>query len=148
LSVYADASFLFSLYAIDAHSLSAVKLLARVKPPLVLSELTQIEFVNAISLGVHRRQLSTDEAEELDRIFKQDIKSGILSVRELGPTECAKAAELSRKHTPALGVRTLDVLHVAYALTLGAKAFLTFDQRQAKLARAVGLRTLGAPPKS
>jgi predicted nucleic acid-binding protein len=141
LSVYADASFLFSLYAIDAHSRSAEKLLADAKPPLVLSELTQVEFVNAISLGVHRRHLSIDEAEELDRIFHEDIAAGVLIVRELGPAECAKAVELSRKHTAALDVRTLDVFHVACALTLRAKTFFTFDQRQAKLARAVGLRT-------
>jgi predicted nucleic acid-binding protein len=141
LSVYADASFLFSLYAIDTHSRSAAKLLARAKPPLVLSELTQVEFVNALSLGVHRRQLSADEAEELDRIFHEDINSGLLIVRELGPAECANAVELSRKNTPGMGVRTLDVFHVACALTLGAKTFFTFDQRQAKLARAVGLRT-------
>jgi predicted nucleic acid-binding protein len=141
LSVYADASFLFSLYAIDVHSRSAEKLLANAKPPLLLSELTQVEFVNAISLGVHRRQLSVDEAEELDRIVHEDIKSGLLIVRELGRAECTKAIELSRKHTPALGVRTLDVFHVACALTLRVKMFFTFDQRQAKLARAVGLRT-------
>jgi predicted nucleic acid-binding protein len=140
LSAYADASFLFSLYAIDVHSRSAAKLIARAKPPLVISELTHAEFINALRLSVHRRELSADEADELDRIFHEDIKSGLLVVRELGPAECAKAVELSRKHTPVLGVRTLDVFHVACALTLGAKTFFSFDQRQGKLARAVGLR--------
>jgi predicted nucleic acid-binding protein len=46
---------------------------------------------------------------------------------------------LARKHGPKLGVGTLDSLHVASALELGAKAFWTIDQRQAKLAVAVGL---------
>jgi predicted nucleic acid-binding protein len=141
LSVYADASFLFSLYAIDAHSRRAAKLLADTKPPLVLSELTQLEFINALRLSLHRRDLSAGEAEELDRLFHEDIDSGILMVRALSQIAYAKASELSRKHTPSLNVRTLDVLHVACALTLGAKSFFTFDQRQAKLARAVGLRT-------
>ena len=35
---------------------------------------------------------------------------------------------------------TLDTLHVACALELGAERFWTFDARQAKLARAVGLK--------
>jgi len=35
---------------------------------------------------------------------------------------------------------TLDTLHVASALELGAERFWTFDERQAKLARAVGLK--------
>jgi predicted nucleic acid-binding protein len=141
LSVYADASFLFSLYAIDAHSRSAAKLIRQAKPPLLLSELTQIEFVNALRLNQHRHQLTADETDELDRMFHEDIRAGILVVRGLEPTAFARATELSRKHTPGLGVRTLDILHVACAVTLGAKSFFTFDQRQAKLAQAAGLRT-------
>jgi predicted nucleic acid-binding protein len=42
-------------------------------------------------------------------------------------------------HVPVTGTRTLDTLHVAAALALGAKEFWTFDDRQAKLATAVGL---------
>jgi predicted nucleic acid-binding protein len=34
----------------------------------------------------------------------------------------------------------LDVLHVAIALELECKRFLTFDSRQQRLARAVGLK--------
>jgi len=41
-----------------------------------------------------------------------------------------------------LGMRTLDTLHVACAMELKAERFWTFDERQAKLARAKGLRTL------
>jgi predicted nucleic acid-binding protein len=36
-------------------------------------------------------------------------------------------------------VRTLDSLHVACALELKAERFWTFDDRQARLAEAVGL---------
>jgi hypothetical protein len=42
--------------------------------------------------------------------------------------------------TPNLvGGSALDILHVACALILRADTFLTFDKRQAKLARAAGL---------
>ena len=51
------------------------------------------------------------------------------------------AIELARKHGPTLGVRTLDSLHVACALELKAERFWTFDERQARLAEAVGLDT-------
>ncbi len=34
---------------------------------------------------------------------------------------------------------TLDTLHVASALELGAERFWTFDEQQAKLAKAAGL---------
>ena len=49
--------------------------------------------------------------------------------------------DLSKKYGPTLGVRTLDSLHVACALELKADKFWTFDERQAKLAEAVGLDT-------
>lgn len=49
--------------------------------------------------------------------------------------------DLARRHGPALGVRTLDSLHVACALELKAERFWTFDERQARLAEAVGLNT-------
>lgn len=39
------------------------------------------------------------------------------------------------------GARTLDSLHVACAMELKANRFWTFDERQAKLAKAAGLRT-------
>ena len=53
-----------------------------------------------------------------------------------------RAADLSRKHTAELGCRTLDVLHVASALELKFKRFLTFDSRQQALARKLRLRVV------
>ena len=49
-------------------------------------------------------------------------------------------ADLARRYGPKLGVRTLDSLHVACALELKAERFWTFDDRQAKLAKAEGLK--------
>ena len=43
-------------------------------------------------------------------------------------------------HTETLGVRSFDLLHVGLAVALGSTEFLTFDTRQASLARAAGLR--------
>ena len=50
-----------------------------------------------------------------------------------------KAGQLSNRHALEIGVRYLDTLHIASALLMNAKRFLTFDVRQAKLAKAVGL---------
>ena len=48
---------------------------------------------------------------------------------------------LAQKQGPKLGIRTLDSLHVACALEFKAERFWTFDERQARLARAEGLKT-------
>jgi predicted nucleic acid-binding protein len=52
----------------------------------------------------------------------------------------ALCAALALKHGSTLGMRTLDSLHVACALELKADRFWTFDERQAKLAKAQGLK--------
>jgi predicted nucleic acid-binding protein len=49
-------------------------------------------------------------------------------------------ADLARRHGLKLGVRLLDSLHVACALELKADRFWTLDDRQAKLAKAEGLK--------
>ena len=46
---------------------------------------------------------------------------------------------LSAQHTIPGGHRSFDILHVAAALELGAKEFLTFDARQSALAEAENL---------
>ena len=53
-----------------------------------------------------------------------------------------KAKQLARKHTSRLGSRTLDIVHVASALALGAEPFYTFDANQGRLARLEGLGLL------
>jgi len=52
-----------------------------------------------------------------------------------------RSIDVARRFGPSLGTRTLDSLHVACALELKAEKFWTFDERQAKLAEAVGLDT-------
>jgi predicted nucleic acid-binding protein len=49
------------------------------------------------------------------------------------------AERLSAAHTKAEGQRALDILHVSTALHLETKEFLSFDERQRKLAAAEGL---------
>lgn len=56
-------------------------------------------------------------------------------------TEAFRHAEqLAATHTETLGVRSFGLLHVGLAVSLGATEFLTFDARQASLAKAVGLK--------
>ena len=51
------------------------------------------------------------------------------------------AGSPSHSHTTSGGHRTLDVLHIATAVHLGAERFLTFDVRQKSLAKHEGLLT-------
>jgi len=50
------------------------------------------------------------------------------------------AIDLSKNHTKNTGSRSLDILHVASALSMKAGRFLTLDTRQSKLASLAGLK--------
>jgi predicted nucleic acid-binding protein len=70
-----------------------------------------------------------------------DLAAGVLASVPVLPAMFERAQALAGKHTARLGVRSLDILHVAVALEIQAESFLTFDRRQARLARAEGLTT-------
>jgi predicted nucleic acid-binding protein len=139
---YADSSFLLSLYSVGAHSQSAAALVGQHQPVFCLTPFCEAEFTNAVELGVFIKRYTSHEARAVRDYFLSHIRSGVFRVVEFPPEAYVLARTLSRRYTAKLGTRALDVLHVASALTLKAEAFFTFDQRQHKLARAEGLRTL------
>lgn len=136
---YADSGFLISLYAADDNSALATTLV-RSKPVFLLTPLAELEFTNALQLLVFRKQASLGEVRAIFDQFSLDRRLGAFRSAVLTLEIWDKAAHFSELHTRAFGTRTLDVLHVAAALLLKPDVFLTFDKRQAKLARAVGLQ--------
>jgi len=69
--------------------------------------------------------------------------AGLWQLPDYDPVDVYSRAEsLSRRYTSILGVRSLDILHVATAVVLDASAFVTHDDRQARLAKAAGLRVI------
>jgi hypothetical protein len=49
------------------------------------------------------------------------------------------AVDLSKKHTAMIGARSLDILHLASALSIKSEKFLTVDVRQTEAAKLAGL---------
>jgi predicted nucleic acid-binding protein len=141
LSVYADSSFLVSLYVTGQHSpISRQSILSA--PGLWLTPLHSAEWAHAIAQHVFRGKFSAAEANQLYRQLKQDKSAGIWLESGLPDKAFDLCADLGRRLGPKLGVRTLDTLHVACAVELKAQHFWTFDDRQARLAKAVGLKIL------
>jgi predicted nucleic acid-binding protein len=140
LSVYADSSFFVSLYMDDAHSIEAQRRMAT-RPLIWLLPLNRVEWVHAIAQHVFRREISLKEAAQFYSAFDADRKLGLYLEGEMAESVFETAIELGQRYVPRLGIRTLDTLHVASALELGATKFWTFDQRQERLAKAAGLST-------
>lgn len=109
------------------------------RPSLLTSDFGEFEFTNAISWRVFRKQLLMSEHQAVLDMFRRDVQSGAIRVVPLPTAAFARAKQIALSHSPSLGARALDVLHVASAMVLNAGAFYTFDTKQAKLASALGL---------
>jgi predicted nucleic acid-binding protein len=110
--------------------------------PLVwVTPLNRAEAANAIHRYVFRRAISASDALASWIHFEQDRAKGIWIEIGLPSRFWETSIDLARRYGPTLGIRTLDSLHVACALELKAQKFWTFDDRQARLAEAVGLDT-------
>jgi predicted nucleic acid-binding protein len=91
---------------------------------------------NAVERKV-RRQCQMPASNQ----FETDLANGVAVLAPCSFQEVLRRAEaLSARHTISEGHRSFDVLHVATALHLGAREFLTFDLNQRKLAAAEKLR--------
>ena len=138
---YADTGFLCSLYAPDAHSARAIARMKRQELPLPFTWLHQLEFRNALRLRVFRREITATQRDASLNALLADLAAGVFAATSPPLAEVMTEAErLSALQSEKLGTRSLDILHVACGLVLGLPEFLTFDKRQAALAKTAGLR--------
>ncbi len=117
MKVYADPSFIVSLYSPDANSSAAARTMRAVSADRFVTTFGELEVVNALGLRVFRKEL-----------------------RGLSDSILERARQLSRQTTAKLGTRTADILHVAAALELGVDCLYTFDLHQRKLAQTLRLK--------
>jgi predicted nucleic acid-binding protein len=140
LTIYPDSSFLVSLYLVDRHSPEAWRRSLQHLSMLV-TPFHRAEFTHAIYHHVFRGKMSVAEAQLALKNFELDSTTGSWVKVSVPETAFETCGVLAQRHVPTLGSRTLDSLHVACALELRAQRFWTFDERQARLAEAVGLST-------
>jgi predicted nucleic acid-binding protein len=138
---YVDPSALRRLYVHDDVSRAFCAWRGRLPGSLPLTLFGRAELVNSIALAVFRKDITKDAGLAAMADLESDLRAGRFHVADLlWRRALDRTAELSQTYTARLGTRTLDVLHVASAAVLGCKTLVTYDRRQAALARAVGLR--------
>lgn len=141
MSTYADTGFVVSLYKAETTSARAAAAMKRIKAPVWLSPLGELELRNAFQLSVFRSEIDAKASELKKRLFLEDVENGIFAIMPVPASSLyQKSMELSERHSAKLGTRSLDLMHVAAALLLGAETFLSFDDRQRKAAKAEGLK--------
>jgi predicted nucleic acid-binding protein len=140
---YADPSALLKLYVHEPESAAMSRWRSRTPGALPIGEHGRLEIVNAICLAAFRRTISAGAMHDALASFDEDLVEGrYVSADVLWRATLRRAGELSRAQTPTVGCRTLDVLHVATALELGLREFVTFDRRQQQFARRAGLKVV------
>jgi len=139
LTTYVDTSFVVSLYLTDQHSAEARRRIAGA-PPICFTPFHGAEAAHAFAQHVFHGKASVAEMQRVSRQLDKDRASGLWLEVSMPESVFEVCADLARRHVPRLGLRTLDSLHVACALQLKAEQFWTFDERQAKLAKAVGFK--------
>jgi predicted nucleic acid-binding protein len=146
MRIYPDTSFLCSLYRKQEHTPRAIVYRESMSGPLCFSSLLEFEFIQAIRLQVWlhekdwRRGYGEAEADQMIADWESDVARGINRLVPVDHDAVLRLARtLSLKKTSMGGHRTLDLLHVATAVHLGAQDFLTFDDRQRVLAAHAGL---------
>jgi predicted nucleic acid-binding protein len=141
LQTYPDSSFLFSLVAKDRHTTEASHYIARAGDALYFTPLHRVEVRNALRNAAGRKEITDLECRAAFRLIENRLREELFVHAAVEWTNVFRRAdELSEEHAPKGGQRTIDLLHVAIALDFRATTFLSFDQRQRRLARAAGLR--------
>ena len=140
MSLYADTSLLISYYINDSNSVSAQAALHATTGPVPFTGLHRLEMRNALALGVFRRILTPAQVSAAWSDVERDLQSGRLIPLPVNWNPVYRAAaQWAALHSPRIGCRSLDVLHVTLAKKLNTSEFFTLDERQKSLAVVLGL---------
>jgi predicted nucleic acid-binding protein len=138
---------LCALYVQQDNSPAAAACFKAMPEALHVSSLLLYEFRQSVrfQIWLHGRDKSRGYAETIADAslakLEANMDAGAVVLVTADWADVFRLAEtLSKRHTIAAGHRSLDVLHVATALHLGAREFLTFDANQRKLAAAEKLK--------
>ena len=138
--IYADTSFLFSLYALDENSAAAARTYAGdARRPLWLTPWQHFELRNALRLAAHRLKRAAKpvpfQTGNVFKVIQEDLDAGRLKHAEVDWRDSLHLAqELSASHTEQTGAASVDVWHVAAAILLEPDTFWTFDDERRHLA--------------
>ncbi len=140
MTTYVDSSAVVPVYVPEHFSVVARQVLRRF-PQVPYTPLHELEVGNAFALLRGRRLITADEYAAVLAHVRDDIDAQrFVSVAPDWVEVFAVACELSLAHTPRLLTRSLDLMHVAAARTLGCRQFVSADDRQLSAAKAAGLK--------
>jgi len=141
---YADTSTIVKSYLDEPGSAEADNVLRGLGETLAYTPLHEVEVPNAIYLKHFRGEMSEEQERAVLDELRSDLRRGLLRRPDFLDLRkvFVRAAVLAEKHSRHTGTRSLDLLHVAAALECGSADFVSYDERQRKVAAAEGLRVM------
>ena len=138
--LYVDTSVIVKLYIKEEYSLEVSHWIRRNNEAIPLTRFHELEFTNAIYFKQFRTEMTNEQVLLVLSKFDEHQRRGVYYRPQINWTDIINfALDLSQSHTKTTGSRSLDILHVASALTIKANRFLTLDKRQSALAGLAGL---------
>lgn len=142
MTAYFDTSALVAVYVTETHSKAARRAL-RAQGPIPFTPLHRLELRNALELLAGRSLLSRGERDAIAIQIQDDRRAGRLIDTAIDwDATFARAGDLSIAYTRKHLTRSLDLLHVALAVEIGCRTFVSGDQRQLTLSRRLKLRSI------
>lgn len=145
---YFDSSVLVAIYVTEEFS-SRVRAEARAAGQVPFTPLHDLEVRNALRVAHGRGRLEAGELAQCLEQLEDDLEGSRLARTQIDLFRVfERAQELSQIHAAKFLSRSLDLLHVAGALDLGCRRFVSGDDRQLGLAKAVGLEPVDVKKKA
>jgi predicted nucleic acid-binding protein len=139
--IFADTSFLVSLYVDEKPSPVARSYTEKAEEGLVFTPFHRLELRTALRLRVFRGEITKHQLRKSFQLIESDLQEGVLLHISFNWTDVLRQAEeIAEAYLIEVGTRSGDLLLVAAAIVLGTTEFCTFDQRQAELAKCAGLK--------
>ena len=135
--VYLDASALAKVYLPERDS-DVLDAALNGRRDLIVSDLAITEVTSAMARRVREGQLPRREATTVYRAMVRDVVEGQFRHVELTAGTHREAERLLLAASDGMGLRAGDALHLAAAVLAGARTLVTFDQRMAAAACAIG----------
>jgi hypothetical protein len=137
--VYFDSGALVKLYVQEPGSEKVIELACR-EEQIPFTQLHGLEIRNAVRAQFGRELISQIEHDLAIAALEEDLEANRLKTVKIDwQSVYSKAEQLSSSYTADILCRTLDILHVAAAVSISCTRFITGDKRQAALAEKAGL---------
>ena len=132
--LYLDTSALVKLYVAEPETERLAAYVTRQPGPLPYTSLHELELTHALERRAADGDLPRPDVARICALIEKDLADGTLFRPEFAwESAFASAIHLVRQHK---NLRSLDSLHLGYALGMKCTKFVTFDQRQARVAIA------------